>query len=117
MVHCFFIGVNNFWLGLKIVHRTILQTCGLSPSDGEISPFWFNSPGLLVNANNLPVFEKISGASRQESLSQIIRNTPLAFCFVTIFFFNFLLKEVLQEIIVWKIAQWSIGNNHLFSDG
>ena len=94
MTHSFFIAVNNFWLGLKISHRTILQTCRLSPSDGEISPFRFTSPRLPMSANNLPVFEKISNSPRQNSSSQIIRNTPLAVCFVTVFFKKILLKEV-----------------------
>ena len=81
MIHSFFMAVNNFWLGLKTSHRTILQTYCLSPSGVEISSFWFNSPRLLVSANNLPVFEKFSDAARQNSLSQIVRIAPLALCF------------------------------------
>ena len=79
MTHSFFIAVNKFWLGLKTSHRTILQTCRLSPSDVEISPFYFNSPRLPVSANNLPGFEKISNALRQKSSYQIIRNTRFFF--------------------------------------
>ena len=85
----FFIAVNNFCLGLKTLHQTILQTCRLSPSDGENSTFWFNFPRLPVNANNLPVFEKISDAPSENSSSQIIRNARLALCFVTVFSLNF----------------------------
>ena len=85
----FFIAVNNFWLGLKTSHQTVLHTCRLSTSDRKISPFWFSPPRLLVSANNFPVFEKISDAPRQNSSSQIIRNTPLDLCFVTVSFFNF----------------------------
>ena len=84
MTHSVFIAVNNFKLGLKTLHRTISQICLLSPSDGKISPFWFNSPRLPVSVNNLPVFEKISDAPSQNSLSQIILNTPLALYFVTV---------------------------------
>ena len=46
------------------LHKKILQTCCLSPSDGEIFPFWFSSPRLPVSANDLHVFEKISDAPR-----------------------------------------------------
>ena len=82
MAHSF-IAVNNFWL------------CRLSPSDGEISLFWFNSPRLTVSANNLPVLEKHSEAPRQNSSSQIIRSTPLAlYFFCDCFFKKFLLREV-----------------------
>ena len=56
----FLVAVNNFWLGLKTLHRTILQACRLSPSDGQISPFWINSPRLPVSGNNLPILESIS---------------------------------------------------------
>ena len=45
----FFIAVNNFSLRLKPSHRTILQTCRPSPSDEEISSFWFISPRLVSN--------------------------------------------------------------------
>ena len=72
-----FIAVNNFQLRLKPSHQTILQTYRLSPSDGEISPFRFISPRLPVSVNNLPVFEIFSDASRQNSSSQIFRNTPI----------------------------------------
>ena len=85
MTHSFFVAVNKFKLELKTLHGTILQICRLSQSDREISPFWFNSPRLHVSANNLPVFEKISDAPRQNSSSQIIRNTPLALYCVTVF--------------------------------
>ena len=93
MTQSFFIAVNKFWLELKTSHQTILQACRLSPSNGEISPFWFNSPRLSVSANNLPVFEKLSNAPHQNSSSQIIRNTPLALCFVTVFIIIIFLKE------------------------
>ena len=81
MTHTFFIAVNNFKLRLKPSHRTILQTCRLSPSDKEISPFWFISPRLTVSANNFPVFGNFSDAPRQNSSSQIFRNTPTCFVF------------------------------------
>ena len=88
MTHSFLRVVNNFWLRLKLSDRTILQICRHSPSDEKISTFWFNSPHLPVSANNLPVFENILDAPRQNSSSQIIRNsTRLALCFVTVFFF------------------------------
>ena len=57
MAHTFFIAENNFYLRLKPLHWTILQTHRLFPSDGEIFPFWFISPRLPVSANNSPVFE------------------------------------------------------------
>ena len=100
MTHSFFIAVNNFWLGLKTSHGTILQTCRLSPSDGDISPFWFNSLRLPMSVNNPPVFEKLLDASRQNSSSQIIRKTPLALCFVAVlfFFFNSFKRSFLSEI-------------------
>ena len=84
MTHSFFTAANNFWLKLKTSHRTILQTCHLSPSDGEISPFWFNSPRLPLSANNLLVSGKNSDAPRKNSSSQIIHNTPFALCFVSV---------------------------------
>ena len=62
MTHAFFKAVNIFWLGLKTLHRTILQTCRLSTSDSDISPFWFNSPRLSVSVNNVPMFVKVSDA-------------------------------------------------------
>ena len=111
MTYTFFVAVNDFWQGLKTSYRTILQICRLSPSDGEVSPFWFNSPRLPVSGNNLPVFEKILDALPQNSSSEIISNTPLALCFVTVFLKS-LLKEVfyltqsrVEEIIVQKITQ------------
>ena len=86
MTHSSFIAVYNFWLWLKALDQTILQNCRLSLSDEEISQFWLNFPGLLVSANNLPVLEYFSDAPRQNSLSQVILNTPLALCFATVFF-------------------------------
>ena len=86
MTQSFFIAVNKFWLELKTSHQTILQACRLSPSNGEISPFWFNSPRLPVSANNLPVIRKISDAPRQNFSSEILGNTLLALCFATVFF-------------------------------
>ena len=95
--------VNNFQLRLKPSHRTILQTCRLSLSDGEISLFWFISLRLPVSGNNLPVFENFSDASRQNSSSQIFRLSPTCFVFCDCLFKKFSLKEAF--------------NNHLFSDG
>ena len=95
--------VNNFQLRLKPSHRTILQTCRLSLSDGEISLFWFISLRLPVSGNNLPVFENFSDASRQNSSSQIFRHSPTCFVFCDCLFKKFPLKEAF--------------NNHLFSDG
>ena len=95
--------VNNFQLRLKPSHRTILQTCRLSLSDGEISLFWFISLRLPVSGNNLPVFENFSDASRQNSSSQIFRLSPTCFVFCGCLFKKFSLKEAF--------------NNHLFSDG
>ena len=73
-------------------HRSILQTCRLSLSNEEISPFWFTSPLLPVNANNLPVFKNFSEAPRQDLLSQIFCNTPSCFAFCNCWFKNFPLK-------------------------
>ena len=95
--------VNNFQLRLKPSHRTILQTCRLSLSDGEISLFWFISLRLPVSGNNLPVFENFSDASRQNSSSQIFRLSPTCFVFCDCLFKKFSLKEAF--------------NNHLFSGG
>ena len=95
--------VNNFQLRLKPSHRTVLQTCRLSLSDGEIFLFWFISLRLPVTGNNLPVFENFSDASRQNSSSQIFRHSPTCFVFCDCLFKKFPLKEAF--------------NNHLFSDG
>ena len=121
MTHTFLIAVNKFQLRLKPSRQTILQTCRLSPSDGEISPFWFISSRLPVSANNLPVFEKFSDAPHQNSSSQIIRNTPTCFVFCDCLFKKFPLKEVflsdiehsrIQEIITYfQTARRQVNNN------
>ena len=46
-----------------------------------------------MSVNNLPDLEKILEGPRQNSSSQIIRNTPLNLCFVTALK-KILLKEV-----------------------
>ena len=79
MTHTFFIAVNNFKLRLKPYHRNVLQTCRLSPSNQEVSQFWFISPHVPVNANNLPVSENFSDAPRQNSSSQISHITHSCF--------------------------------------
>ena len=79
---------------LKPLHRNILQIRRLSPSDGEITPFWFISFPLSVSANNLPVFENFSDGLPQNSLPQIFRNTPTCFVLRDCLFNKFPLKEV-----------------------
>ena len=66
-------------------HR-IDQTCGLSPCDEEISPFWFIYPRLLVTANNLHVSENFSDAPHQNSSNLI--------CTLWLFIQKIPLKEV-----------------------
>ena len=93
MTHTFLIAVNKFQLRLKLSHRNILQICRLSPSNREIHPFWFISSCLPMSVNNLPVFENFSDAPRQNSSSQIFRNTPPSFVFCDCLFKKFPLKE------------------------
>ena len=90
MAQTFFIAVNTFHLRLKPLHRTILQTCCLSPSDREIS-FWLISPRLPVNANNvlvinLPVNALPAKTHRLKYFTILI----LALCFVSVYSKNFL---------------------------
>ena len=106
MAHTFLIAVNKFQLRLRPSHRNILQTHRLSSSDREIFPFWFISSRLPVSANNLPVFENFPDAPRQNSWSQIFRNTPTCFVLCDCLFKITPLKEV------FYLTQ-NTGNNHL----
>ena len=85
MTHSFFTAANIFLAGVEnIASNYFTDLLFLSPSDKEISPIWFSSPPLPVKANNVPVFEKITGTPRQNLSSQTICNTPLTLCFVTV---------------------------------
>ena len=112
MTHTFFIVVNNFKLRLKPYHRNVLQTCRLSVSNEEISRFWFISPHLPVNANNLPVFENFPDAPRQNSSSQIFTLHTRGLCFMTLYSKKF--HE--RSLFIRRRTQQSIENNHLFSE-
>ena len=76
---------------LKPLHRTILQTCRLSPSDGEISPFWLISPCLPVNANNVPVINlPVNTLPAKTHRLKYFTIFILALCFVTVYSKKFL---------------------------
>ena len=105
----FFIAVNNFWLGLKTSHRTILQTCCLSPSDGEISPFWFNTSRLPASANDIRIFEK----NKILTPELVVSNNSQyfnCFVFVTVFFLISFKRSFFSDI-GYSIRNNIIGNN------
>ena len=75
---------------MKSLHRTILQTRRLSPSNREISPFWLISLRLSVSAINLSVFEIFQTLPAETPhLTQIFRNTPTCFVFFDCLFKKF----------------------------
>ena len=80
-----------------------LQTCQLSPSDGEISPFWLISPRLPVRAQNLPVFAKLSQSPRENSPFSEIFLTNIYHYNISIFFVfcNCVHREILFKINVF----------------
>ena len=90
MTQTFFIAENNFYLRLEPSQQTVLQTCRLSPSDGEISLFWFISPHIPVSANNLPVFEIFQMLPPKTPCLKYFEIFLLALCFLTVYSKNFL---------------------------
>ena len=59
------------------------------PSDEEISPFCFISLRLPIRVYNLPVLDKFSNAPLQNTLLDIVCNTPTYFVFC-----DYLLKKL-----------------------
>ena len=50
----------------------------VSTHSGKISSFWLIFPSLPVSAYNLPAFDKVSDAPRQNPIFETFSNTPIS---------------------------------------
>ena len=120
MTHSSFIAVYNFWLWLKTLHRTILQTCRLSPSNEEISPLvvFFTvtqHPNLLISSlintfftNNIAIFNPTTQThfftifNKKNSKKKVYKETTYTFFYDT-------LKPKFKKNFLWNLKILKLG--------